>query len=362
MRAFATKSEKSIAIARESTAGLKPRYCGRMVNSRPTTNAHPDHRTPFVSVIVAARNGAEQLPVLFDALRRQNFPREAFEVIVVDDASDDGTEGVAAASGIARAIRCDTRVGLPRARTVGIRAAKGELIAITDADVVPDPDWLERGVARTRETGADILGGRITIALGDTPSIAALVDAMNWFNQEACVKQGFVLGGTLWAPRTTFDRWGLLSEEIEAYGHEDAEWGQRATSGGARIAYAPDVHLTHPPRTRMRDVSRKAYGLGFGLAPHRRIPHSTIRNLPPLFLRPTPFLPPRRIALNRLRELGQNPTRLQTARIYLSQWVFVELPKIAGDLMGELKYARTHRRRPAGHAVAEGNEPSNTGR
>ena len=295
-------------------------------------------------MVVAARNGAHQLPLLFTALGRQTLPREDFEVIVVDDGSNDGTEAVVEASGIARAIRCDITIGLPRARNVGIRAARGELIAITDADTVPDPNWLERGVARTRETGADILGGRVSIALGEKPSIAALVDAMNWFNQERCVEQGFALGGTIWAPQETFDRWGLFSEEIESYGHEDAEWGQRATSDGARLVYAPDVHLMHPPRARMKQVCRKAYNLGFGLAPHRRLPVGTIRDLPPLFLRPTPFLPPRRMALDRLRELGHEPTPVQIALIYLSQWFFVGLPRIAGDLMGELKYARRRRR------------------
>jgi glycosyltransferase involved in cell wall biosynthesis len=313
--------------------------------SEPSHTRDLDADRPVVSVIVAARNAAPDLPALFDALRRQTFPRNSFEVIVVDDGSVDGTNAIAEASGIAQAIRSEIHVGLPRARNIGIRAARGQLIAITDADVVPDADWLELGVLRLRESDADILGGRVTIALGVKPSIAALVDAMTWFNQEACLAQGYVLGSTIWAPRETFDRWGLFSEDIEAYGHEDAEWGQRATTGGARLAYAPDVHLTHPPRARMRQVARKAYNLGCGLAPHRRIPYSSIRHLPPL------LLPPPRLRLDRLRELGYEPTRRQIMLACLSQWLFVGLPRIAGDFMGELKWARAHdayRRRSPG--------------
>jgi glycosyltransferase involved in cell wall biosynthesis len=296
-------------------------------------------QTPTVSVVVATRNGASQLPSLFTALEHQTASLGDVEIIIVDDGSEDGTMDVAEASGIAKVIHTDP-IGLPRARNIGIRAAHGDIIAITDADVVPEPTWIERGVARTRATGADILGGPITVALPEKPSIAALVDVMNWFNQKACVKQGFAIGATIWAPRRTFERWGLFNEQLASYGHEDAEWGQRATGSGARLVYEPDVRVTHPPRARLRDVARKAYKLGYGLAPLRRLPFGTIRDLPPLFLRPTPYLPPREIALERLRELGQHPTRAQIALIYLTQWLFVRLPRLAGDAMGELSYRR----------------------
>jgi glycosyltransferase involved in cell wall biosynthesis len=302
---------------------------------------------PVVSVVVAARNGAHQLPLLFEALAGQTLPREDFEVVVVDDGSDDGTEALVEASGIARVIRCAAPVGLPRARNIGIEAARGRFVALTDADTVPDLTWLEHGVRRLEERDADILGGGVSIALGERPSLAALVDAMNWLNQEACVAQGFPVGANIWARRETFERWGAFSESIEAYGHDDAEWGQRATNGGAKLVYAPEVHLTHPPRSKMAEVRRKAYKLGFGLAPHRRLEIGTIRELPPLFLRPTPFLPPRRISLERLVELGQRPKPARILQLYVAQWLFVMLPKIAGDFMGELKYARARRRRLA---------------
>lgn len=299
---------------------------------------------PLVSVVVAARDGAHQLPILFDALSRQTLPRSDFEVIVVDDASSDTTSTVVEASGIARAVRSDEPLGLPRARNIGIREAAADVIALTDADTVPDPTWLELGLARMTETEADILCGGLTIPLGDRPSIAALVDAMNWLDPERCVEGGFALGATIWTRRATFERWGLF-RDIGATYHDDAEWGKRATRGGARLVYAPDVHMTHPSRARMKQVRKKAYAQGFGFALHRRPPLDTVAGLPPLFLRPTPYLPRRRLPLDRLRRRGYDPNWWQTALIYLSQWIFVDLSKLVGDLAGEVAYARERRRR-----------------
>jgi glycosyltransferase involved in cell wall biosynthesis len=311
-----------------------------MTESAPAGERRPRGDGPAVSVVVAARNGAHQLPTLLAALERQTLTRDRFEVIVVDDGSSDRTAAVVAASGLARVIRCDTPVGVRRARNTGIRAARGDLVAVTDADTVPDPTWLELGVARMGETGADIIGGGVSIDLGDDPSIAALVDAMNWLNQERCVEQGFALTANVWARREAFDQWGFFNEAIETHGHEDVEWGQRATRGGARLVYAPDVHVSHPPRSRMKEVRGKAYRHGFGLAPYRRLPEGAIKDMPPLFLRPTPYLPPRHIELERIRELGHEPTRVEIGLLHASQWLFVIMPRIAGDFMGELTLAR----------------------
>lgn len=302
------------------------------------------HEKPLVSVVVTAHNAAPQLPLLFEALTAQTLPRSAFEVIVVDDGSVDETSSVVEASGLARLIHSRTNVGQPRARNFGIRAAAGRFIALTDADTVPDPTWLEAGLTRMRETDADIVAGGVSIALGSRPSIAALVDAMNWLNPRLCVEAGFPLGANIWARRETFDRWGLFSEEGTTFMHDDAEWGKRATRGGAKLEYAADVHLTHPPRARMSQVRTKAYRSGRAFAPHRRPPLNTVEGLPPLFLRPTPYLPPRRISVERLQELGYSPTTTQRMLIHISQWIFVRLPMLAGDFVGELTYRRERHR------------------
>ena len=307
------------------------------VQRRESPDAARFSARPAVSVVVAVRNAAHQLPILLEALSHQTLPRSEFEVIVVDDGSSDGSAQVVRDSGLAN-VFVQPHVGKPRAVNIGIRAATGELIALTDADVVPDNDWLERGAQAMRDAAIDILGGGITVDLGTRPSIAALVDAMNWLDQRRCCEQGFPIGANVWTRREAFERWGLLNEEIPYY-HNDAEWGKRATGAGATLVYAPAVHVSHPARARLSQVARKAYGLGVALAPHRRPPLTTVGSLPPLFQRPTPYLPPRHLRLGRLNELGQQPSDVQKIAIYFSQWLFVMLPMLVGDIRGEMQHA-----------------------
>jgi glycosyltransferase involved in cell wall biosynthesis len=94
-----------------------------------------------VSVVVCTHRRPAYLPGLLDALTRLDPPPH--EVIVVDnDPGERGCEELVAAHG-ARYVREDRR-GLNRARTAGLRAATGEVVAFTDDDCVPPPGWLSR--------------------------------------------------------------------------------------------------------------------------------------------------------------------------------------------------------------------------
>ncbi|HAF69763.1 TPA: glycosyl transferase [Candidatus Acetothermia bacterium] len=93
-----------------------------------------------ISVVVPAHNEEEVLPACLAALRSQSISE--FELIVVDSASTDRTGEVARAHG-AQVVRVE-RPGLARARQAGFEAASGEIVATTDADSQPPPDWLAR--------------------------------------------------------------------------------------------------------------------------------------------------------------------------------------------------------------------------
>lgn len=101
---------------------------------------------PEVSVVVPVRDDAEHLRACLAALARQTVP--PLEVVVVDNASSDGSAAVARAAG-ARVVH-EPRVGIPAAAATGYDAARGSVIARLDADSVPPEDWVER-LARALE-------------------------------------------------------------------------------------------------------------------------------------------------------------------------------------------------------------------
>jgi glycosyltransferase involved in cell wall biosynthesis len=309
---------------------------------------------PEVSVVVTARNAAGCLPLLLKMLDKQTLDPTRWELVLVDDQSTDGTAEIADAHPRAVVIRAPEHVGLPRGRNIGIAAARAEIIAFTDADCVPDETWLENGISRMPK-GVDILAGGITIPAAAHATIAALVDSATYLDQERYTKRGFGAGANLWVRRDVFERVGGFNELLEAYGGDEEELCQRAIRSDATFVYAPDVHVTHPPRVRMRDLSRKAYKLGYGLAAHRRYNEGPLGRHPRMFLQWRSYAPSRRIYnIERVRaQRSQSLKRRELVGMYLVQHVCVQFPVTIGDFLGELHQARLKRRERANGPEAE---------
>ncbi len=97
------------------------------------------------SVVVCTRNRAAILPAALESLARQKSKR-VFEVIVVNNGSDDETAEV-----IAEWCRRDSRFrmvdepnpGLSRAKNLGVHEARGDVVLFTDDDVLAEPEWLD---------------------------------------------------------------------------------------------------------------------------------------------------------------------------------------------------------------------------
>ena len=107
----------------------------------------PIDRSPTISVVIAAHNGARTLERCLEAL--SNSAVAPWECLVVDDGSEDETAVVAERHG-ARAIALKNRRGPAYARNVGARQARGEVVLFLDADVCIHPDALTRIVDRFR--------------------------------------------------------------------------------------------------------------------------------------------------------------------------------------------------------------------
>jgi ABC-type multidrug transport system fused ATPase/permease subunit/GT2 family glycosyltransferase len=114
-----------------------------------------DRLWPFISVVVCSHNGEQTLHDCCEGLLAQDYPH--FEVIVVDDGSTDATGDIAAEYGF-RVIRTANN-GLSSARNTGLYAANGEIVAYTDDDARPDPQWLRYLATSFRSTDYVGIGG-----------------------------------------------------------------------------------------------------------------------------------------------------------------------------------------------------------
>src|SRR5690606_25599137 len=95
---------------------------------------------PFVSVVIPVRDDAEGAQLCVAALGDQTYPAERYEVVLVDDGSADSLRLSDIPSAAARVVH-QPRSGSYAARNAGIDQAAGEIIAFTDSDCLPSPDW-----------------------------------------------------------------------------------------------------------------------------------------------------------------------------------------------------------------------------
>jgi glycosyltransferase involved in cell wall biosynthesis len=144
------------ATAEDRRRGFVPAASGV-----PPADDAPAHH-PLVSVVLPTKNRSAMLRDAFAGLLAQTHPAARFEVVLVNDNSTDDTETVAreltAQAPFAVRYVKTTGLGATAARNLGMRQARGEIVAHLDDDCRPVPEWLEEGVRGFGE-GVAVVGG-----------------------------------------------------------------------------------------------------------------------------------------------------------------------------------------------------------
>ena len=218
--------------------------------------------TPRISVIVPTFRRAELLPRLIAALEAQDLPLDAFEVVVIDDASGDDTPAVlaelAAGSPLALRVLCmDVNHGPARARNVAWRAATAPYLAFTDDDCVPAPSWLRWGLAALEaDRRVGVVQGATLLPIGQRPTgrwtaYREVVAPSPWF--EGC---------NLFFRREALEAAGGFDEDIAWYG-EDTAAGWAVLAAGWGRAFEEAAVVRHDLDERgVRWHLQRAYGEG----------------------------------------------------------------------------------------------------
>jgi len=263
-------------------------------------------RSVDVSVVIPTRNRADWLDECLSTLAQQRTASR-FEVVVVDNASEDGTPGTIAAwrerddrfRGVTEA-----RLGRSAAMNKGVAVARGGLIAFTDDDVFVDPSWIEAYVRLfARHPGAELAGGPIYPIPRDGPwpgwyddVAASSIGAVDYSGERRLTDRENVWGANMAVRRALFERIGVWGEELGVRGtfhpnkvdpskNEDTEFQERALAAGTAVWFCPDAkikHRVHVPRPRTclgRGVTNGMASWGrprFRASPddRRRGPHS----------------------------------------------------------------------------------------
>ncbi|NJO77638.1 MAG: glycosyltransferase [Cyanobacteria bacterium RM1_2_2] len=213
---------------------------------------------PFVSVIIPVYNDAERLQICLKSLQDQTYPKEQYEIIVVDNGSTDSPQGIVDQFSQAR-MDCESKPGSYAARNKGILLAKGEVIAFTDADCIPASDWIEKGVEILLKTiNCGLVAGRVDLFLHDPtqPTPVELYQKLTSFRQEAYVKNlKFGPTANVFTFKHVIDAVGLFNDSLKSGG--DFEWGNRVFSAGYQQTYADGVKVAHPARRSFQELYRR---------------------------------------------------------------------------------------------------------
>lgn len=229
---------------------------------------------PFISVIVPVFNDAERLQECLNCLRAQTWPAERLEVIVVDNASTDDVAAVLAGNPWVVAL-VEGRPGSYAARNRGIEVARGEILAFTDSDCLPAPDWLEMGAAHLAGSASSpavgMVGGRIDLRFADPahPTAVELFDLLYGFPQERFVHADrFSVTANLITRRDVMERAGPFDPTLKSGG--DRDWGVRAVAAGYEIVYDERVMVGHPARRTLSELTARAVRIAGGHAEQQR--------------------------------------------------------------------------------------------
>ena len=231
---------------------------------------------PTFSVVVPTYRRPERLADCLRSLEKLEYPRDRFEVIVVDDGS--GAPPNPGRVSIDVTVITQAHAGPATARNTGAARARGDHLAFTDDDCQAEPDWLRELAARLDGTPDLAVGGRTVNALADNPYASAtqlLVDYLSEWTR-ASGRSAFFASNNLAVPTEPFRARGGFDTGFPLAAGEDREFCDRWVRLGGRLSYAPRAVIRHGHHLTLPGYWRQHVNYGRGaLRYHRRRAQST---------------------------------------------------------------------------------------
>ena len=224
---------------------------------------------PFFSIIIPTYRRPWRLAGCLQSLTCLDYPRDCFEVIVVDDGSPTPPQTLAADFRECFDIMLikQAHTGPAKARNTGAAQAKGEILAFTDDDCEPAADWLQTLAKRYTATPACAIGGRTLNKLPENPFSTAsqmLIDYLYAYYNTDPLQACFFASNNLALPADRFQKVGGFDTTFPRAAGEDRELCDRWLNNGFRMIYASEVLVWHSHSLTCRNLWKQHFNYGCG--------------------------------------------------------------------------------------------------
>lgn len=221
-------------------------------------------RLPFVSIVIPARNAERTIEGCLTSLLRADYDPERREILVVDNGSSDRTADIIRSYPV-RYLHEPVRGPSP-ARNRGIQAARGEIVAFTDADCVVTTGWLGALVSGFKSPDVWGVAGEIVAYPPSTPAERYVaMRKVHWQESALQARRPFAVTSNVAFRRETFDRVGLFDPALLKAQDKDFGW-RFFHAGDLRLSYSPEAVVLHRHRPTAWTLFTQHAGWGYGAA------------------------------------------------------------------------------------------------
>jgi GT2 family glycosyltransferase len=229
---------------------------------------------PFFSIVIPTYDRPRQLASCLESLTALTYPRDSFEVIVVDDGSPVSPRNIVNdfSDRLNMTLLTQANAGPATARNLGAKQAKGEFLAFTDDDCAPDPDWLHSLADQFRTAPDHLIGGRTVNQLSENLFSSAsqiLIDYLYTYFDDR--KGHFFASNNLALPASQFQAIGGFDTSFPLAAAEDREFCSRWSRAGLPMLYAPKALILHSHSLDLPRFWRQHFNYGRGACYFRQV-------------------------------------------------------------------------------------------
>jgi glycosyltransferase involved in cell wall biosynthesis len=231
------------------------------------------NKAPFISVIVLCRNEQDHIRICLDSIITNSYPKDRYEILVVDGMSSDGTRDIVAEyMGSLPVVRLldNTKKSTPCAHNIGISNSAGDIVLITSAHASYLTNFIETCVDALFEYEADCVGGVIDVQMRSHTFFSSAI--------QLTLTHMLGVGGSKfrtgvqtpqWVDaipygcfrKSLLDRVGPYNEALER--SQDMDFWSRVRQAGGKILLHPQIRSTYLARSKLFETLMYNFSNGF---------------------------------------------------------------------------------------------------